>query len=126
MTGKRFTVEKLDLVSDHLSTRFFIVDNENMGSYDVQHIVSEGFEVQFGSWAEKIADKLNELSDENKQLKSKINKVDDKLYSKECDVFDLKKENEQLKRRNKKLEKHLRKFYSEEEWKLKELLGDFE
>ena len=35
-------------------------------------------------------------------------------------------ENDQLKRRNKKLEKHLRRFYSDEEWKLKELLGDFE
>ena len=35
-------------------------------------------------------------------------------------------EKEQLKRKNKKLEKHLRRFYSEEEWKLKEALGDFE
>lgn len=53
MTDKRFTVEKLELVSDHLSTRFFIKDNENMRDYDVQHIVSEGFEVQFDSWAKK-------------------------------------------------------------------------
>ena len=72
MTEKRFTVEKLELVSDHLSTRFFIVDNENMRDYDVQHIVSEGFEVQFDSWAEKIADKLNELNEKNQFLKKKL------------------------------------------------------
>ena len=65
MTEKRFTVEKLELVSDHLSTRFFIKDHEEDKYYDVQHIVSDGFEVQYESWADKIAEKMNELHDKN-------------------------------------------------------------
>ena len=34
-------------------------------------------------------------------------------------------ENEELKRINLKLKKNLRRFYSKEEWDLKEVLGDF-
>ena len=92
MTAKRFSVEELDLVSDHLSTRFFIVDNENMSSYDVHHIVSDGFEVQFDSWAEKIADKLNELHEENEKLKHRL-----AISQKAKYVTALEKENERLK-----------------------------
>ena len=69
MTKKRFTVEKIDLVSDHLSTRVYIKDNLDEDCYDVRHMVSEGFEVQYDTWATSIADKLNELSDENEKLK---------------------------------------------------------
>lgn len=96
MTEKRFSVEKMEIVSDHLSTRFFIVDTETEDCYDVQHIISKGFEVQYDTWAEKIADKLNEqdkiiqeleydngkfiedigkLITENEQLKSEIDKI---------------------------------------------------
>lgn len=72
MNEKRFTVEKLELVSDHLSTRFFIKDNEEDKYYDVQHIVSVGFEVQYESWADKIVEKMNELNDENEYIKTTI------------------------------------------------------
>lgn len=80
MSAKRFSVEELNLVSDHLSTRFFIVDNENMSSYDVHHIVSDGFEVQFDSWAEKIADKLNELHEEKEMWKRECERLKGLYY----------------------------------------------
>ena len=72
MTEKRFTVEKIEMVSDHRSTRFYIKDNLEDKSYDVQHIVSEEFEVQFDSWADAICDKWNNLNDENEQLKERV------------------------------------------------------
>lgn len=40
-------------------------------------------------------------------------------------IIDLLNENEELKRINLKLKKNLRRFYSKEEWDLKEVLGDF-
>ena len=58
---------------------------------------------------------------ENEQLKHRL-----AISEKANFVTALAEENKQLKRRNKKLEKHLRKFYSDEEWKLREALGDFE
>ena len=67
--------------------------------------------------------RITELASDNKRLKFQLNDcLNKKLFSRR----ELEKENEQLKRKNKKLEKHLRRFYSEEEWKLKEALGDFE
>ena len=73
--NKPFSVEKLEMVSDHLSTRFFIVNNESDEAYDVQHIVSVGFEIQYESWADKICDKWNELAEENEQLKKEIHEL---------------------------------------------------
>ena len=98
MTEKRFTVEKLELVSDHLSTRFFIKDNEEDKYYDVQHIVSVGFEVQYESWADKIAEKMNELNDELGKLTI--------LYSAKCKTEEtLIKEGERLEKENKELKR---------------------
>ena len=64
---------------------------------------------------------LKELKQENEELKHRL-----AISEKANFVTALEEENKQLKRRNKKLEKHLRKFYCDEEWKLRELLGDFE
>lgn len=55
----RFSVEKLEIVSDHLSTRFYIKDNNDGLCYDVRHMVSEGYEVQNDTWAENICTLLN-------------------------------------------------------------------
>jgi regulator of replication initiation timing len=67
----------------------------------------------------RIANYWNTLYKENEQLRHDATIL---IQSNQ----DYRRENEQLQRRNKKLEKHLRKFYSYEEWKLKEALGDFE
>ena len=67
--NKRFTVEKMEIVSNHLSTRFYIKDNFDDEYYDVQHIVSVDFEVQYESWADKICEEWNTLNDKNEQLK---------------------------------------------------------
>lgn len=72
MVCGRFSVEKVELVSDHLSTRFFIKDNDLNNYYDVRNIVSEGYEVQFDGWARAICDLLNNLNDENCELKKQI------------------------------------------------------
>ena len=55
----RFSVEKLEIVSDHLSTRFYIKDNNDGLCYDVRHMVSEGYEIQNDTWAENICTLLN-------------------------------------------------------------------
>jgi hypothetical protein len=55
----RFSVEKLEIVSDHLSTRYYIKDNNNGLCYDVRHMVSEGYEIQNDTWAENICTLLN-------------------------------------------------------------------
>lgn len=55
----RFSVEKLEIVSDHLSTRFYIKDNEDGLCYDVRHMVSDGYEVQNDKWAENLCTLLN-------------------------------------------------------------------
>ena len=83
MTEKRF-VDYFD--KDH---NYIIQDLQNEDEYQVGFVNCD---------EDVFLELINQLSDENEQLKSKINKVDDKLYSKECDVFDLKKENEQLKK----------------------------
>lgn len=55
----RFVVEKIEIVSDHLSTRFFIKDNETGLCYDVRHKVSENYEIQYDTWAESLCELLN-------------------------------------------------------------------
>lgn len=69
----------------------------------------------------RIANYWNTLYKENEELKHRL-----AISEKANFITALAEENKQFKRRNKKLEKHLRKFYCDEEWKLKELLGDFE
>ena len=78
----RFSVEKVELVSDHLSTRFFIKDNEMGKCYDVRHSVSEGYEIQFDSWAENICDLLNSQEDY-------LNKVLSNLDALELSIMEL-------------------------------------
>ena len=103
MTKKRFTVEKMDLVSDHLSTRFYIKDNLDEEYYDVQHMISEGFEVQYDTWATNIANKMNELSEENEELKNEVQEQESRKYACIETANSLKIENEELKQRIKTL-----------------------
>lgn len=89
MTKERFTVGKMEMVSDHLSTRFFIIDTEKNKYYDVRHMISEGFEVQYDNWAKAICELLNELEEEkedlekdNEKLKYQLNDcLNKKLFS---------------------------------------------
>ncbi len=69
----RFSVEKLEIVSDHLSTRFFIKDNRSGLCYDVRHIVSEGYEIQYDDWAENICFLLNK---QEQKLRSILSDLD--------------------------------------------------
>lgn len=64
----RFSVEKLEIVSDHLSTRFYIKDNNDGLCYDVRHMVSEGYEIQNDTWAENICTLLNNQEEKLTQV----------------------------------------------------------
>ena len=75
---KRFTVGKIEIVSDHLSTRFFITDKKKNKYYDVKHIISEGYEVQYDTWAEAICDLLNNLQEEKEYWEKKYSQIQDK------------------------------------------------
>ena len=100
----RYEVGKMDLVSDHLSTRYYIYDTQTSDAYDVRHLISKGYEVQYDTWAEKICEKLNEqdntiesLKEENEQLKKEIGNLEHtKDFCAEC-CERLEKENEELK-----------------------------
>lgn len=81
MTGKRFQIIHLGNPYD-----FVVKDHQTNRTYGTL----QGDD-------KSLMELLNAFNDENEQSKSKINKLDDKLYSKECDVFDLKKENDRLK-----------------------------
>ena len=92
--NKRFTVEKMEIVSDHLSTRFYITDNFDDEYYDVQHIVSVDFEVQYESWADKICEEWNSLNDEIEQIKKDLKvalpvllAIDFKMSVNECEAM---------------------------------------
>lgn len=81
--SERFKVEKVEIVSDHLSTRFYIKDNETGKSYDVRHMVSEGYEIQFDSWANNICELLNNQEDY-------LNKILSNLDALEISIMELK------------------------------------
>lgn len=129
MTEKRFTVEKLELVSDHLSTRFFIKDNKEDKYYDVHHIVSEGFEVQYESWADKIAEKMNELNDKIELIEIDKRNLHHLDAHNRIKILELRKENHELQERNNRQYKQLGDLYrliEEKDWRaLSDIMDDF-